>query len=94
MAKMVTRSIKVTECVCAAYDLEKEVLTDVTIKVAGNYKKEENLMKALNEAEPGVRILKIKSKNETIKTYGVPEQFFMDHARELTKNDTDVESEE
>lgn len=94
MAKMVTRSIKVTECVCAAYDLDKEVLTDVTIKVAGNYKKEENLMKALNEAEPGVRILKIKSKNETIKTYGVPEQFFMDHARELTKNDTDVESEE
>lgn len=94
MAKMVTRSIKVTECVCAAYDLEKESLTDVTIKVAGNYKKEENLMKALNEAVPNVRILKIKTKDETIKTYGVPEQFFMEHAKEITKNENDDESEE
>lgn len=94
MAKMVTRSIKVTECVCAAYDLEKEALTDVTIKVAGNYKKVENLMKALNEAEPGVRILKIKSKNEIIKTYGVSEQFFMEHAVEITKNENADESEE
>lgn len=94
MAKMITRSIKVTECVCAAYDLEKEMLTDVTIKVAGNYKKEENLMKALNEAAAGMRILKIKTKNETITTYGVPEQFFMEHAVEITKNENDAESEE
>ena len=94
MAKMVTRSIKVTECVCTVYDLEKEVLTDVTIKVSGKYKKVENLMKALNEAEPSVRILKIKSKNETIKTYGVSEQFFMENAVEITKNENADESEE
>ena len=94
MSKMITRSIKVTECVCDAYDLEKEVLRDVTIKVAGNYKKAENLMKALGEADPNVRILKIKTKNETIKTYGVSEQFFMEHAVEITKNENANESEE
>lgn len=85
MAKMVTRSVIVTECKCKVFNVGTEQVEEITVSVVGNYRKPENLVKAVERQLDGYKLLVLKETVETVKTYGVSTEKFMEMATEIKK---------
>lgn len=86
MAKMVTRTLKVTEAEVLVIDIANEKTEVVPMSFAKVFKNENQILKAAQKmlGEPDtVKAVSVKGFNVTEHRYGMPEEVFMEQATEI-----------
>lgn len=85
---MVTRTIKSTKCVVLCANVNTCEMENRVVNLARTYKDEKKLRKALEELinNDELKFVHIVDKEEVETLYGMSEQCFMEHAKELDKD--------
>lgn len=82
---MVTRTIKSTVATVLCLDVEKEVPFNYTVELVRTYKDEKHLMKAIREKvdTSDIKVVHLVSVDIKEALYGMNEDDFIEHAKEL-----------
>lgn len=83
---MITRTIKTTVATVLCLDVEKAEPFNYTVELVRTYKDEKNLMKAIREKvdTEDVKAVHLVSVDVKEALYGMHEDYFIKHAKELT----------
>lgn len=87
--KMVTRTIKVTHYKVTYFDLEINEIRAVELEIVGTPTDKE-IEKQFNIENSSCKFIKLDNVEVTEKLYGLPEDKFLEYAKELDENRKEV----